>query len=63
VWVEEFGKGCNVEEKVRKKTLDALEALLKDIERELAGSGELTQEDKAVIDRLLELCDKGKDLS
>jgi hypothetical protein len=51
-----------VEEKDRKKTLDAVEALLKDMERELAERGDLTDEDKAAIERLLELCDRGEDL-
>ena len=47
-----------MEEKDRKKTLDAVEALLKDMERELAERGDLTDEDKAAIERLLELCEK-----
>ncbi|HET9530224.1 MAG TPA: hypothetical protein VFQ92_07730 [Blastocatellia bacterium] len=49
-----------MEEKDRKKTLDAVEALLKDMERELAERGDLTDEDKAAIERLLELCDRGE---
>ncbi len=49
-------------DKGRNETLDAVEALLKDMERELSERGEVTDEDKASIERLLELCSKGEDL-
>jgi hypothetical protein len=51
-----------VEGKDRKKVLDAVEALLKDMEREMVERGELTDEDKAAIERLRRLCGEGEDL-
>lgn len=44
--------------KGREKKLEAIAALLKDLKRDLAERGELSEEDKAAIERLLELCEK-----
>ena len=49
-----------LEENEHRKAMDGIEALLKDIEKDLAQRGDLTDEDKAAIERLLELCDRGE---
>lgn len=45
-----------LEEYEHRKAMDGIEALLKDIEKDLAQRGDLTDEDKTAIEGLLRAC-------
>lgn len=47
-----------LEENEHRKAMDGIKALLKDIERDLAQRGDLTDEDKAAIEGLLRACEE-----
>jgi len=47
-----------LEENEHRKAMYGIEALLKDIERDLAQRGDLTDEDRAAIEGLLRACEE-----
>jgi hypothetical protein len=53
-------RGARVVKSDREKALSTIESLLKDIEQSLSQNGELSEECKAAIERLRQICVKEK---